>query len=379
MITALSLYKRLKPINSRDCKMKITLKRTLTLGIISLISLSFQTQAMSNGSSLSKVNLTEQNTLTRLFNKIAHVYPLQKISVESNRTSIQKPLNTVFYSPRVKLHRTAGPSGMFRRVVNAPGAGGRLSPVNRLKPSSNKGTMRLSANVPSGMGLQSKDFEWTIRSKDRKVNKHIRGKNIRPLLPAGEYKVRLTIGSSTINKTIQLSSKGKNSSFSIKPGSLKASVLFSGGSAVKANWTIYKLNGKRREKKVYGPKLAKSVSRALPPGKYEIVSTVGRVVKKKVVSISSGKTKKTTIRLSGSKVKLLATKSDNKSPLMKKTTWIIKNASTNKVVLTKNRHSASIMLPPGKYIASATSEGITKKKNFVVKLGKSSKVHLALK
>lgn len=359
--------------------MKITLKRTLTLGIISLMSLSFQTQAMSNGSSPGKVNLTEQSTLARLLNKVAHAYPLQKTSLKSDNAFIQKSLNTDFYSPRVKLHRTAGPSGMFRRVVNAPGAGGRLNPIKKLQPSSNKGTMRLSANVPSGMGLQSKDFEWTIRSKDKKVNKRIKGKNISPLLPAGEYRVRLTVGSSTINKTIKLSSKGRSSSFSIKPGSLKASVSFSGGSSVKANWTIYRLNGNRRGKKVFGPKLAKSVSRALPPGKYEVVSTVGRVVKKKVVTISSGRTKQATIRLSGSKVKLLATKSDNKSPLMKKTTWIIKNAATNKTVLTKNRHSASITLPPGKYVASATSGGVTKKKNFVVKLGKSSNVHLALK
>jgi hypothetical protein len=116
----------------------------------------------------------------------------------------------------------------------------------------------------------------------------------------------------------------------------------------------------------------------LKPGKYEVVVSNGPVTNKKAITISAGKISTVAIHLQGSKVKLLVTKSDLKSPLIKKTKWVIKDMQTNRVVLTKNRHSATVTLPPGKYIASATSGGVTKDKSFVVKPGKENNIFVAM-
>ena len=360
--------------------MKNTLTKILFLGVIGIGSLSISANAASSHS-FDKHDAIEKVTFKGWIDQISALFPSRTINSTTDKSKSKKAsLNTDFRSQRIKLHRIAGPSGMFRRVINAPAAGGgRPHPAEKPKPSSKKGVMKLSAKVPAGMGLQSKDFEWIIRSKDKKISKRIKGKSISPLLPAGEYRVRLIVGSTIINKIVPLKPKGASKTFSIQSGRLKASVSFSGGSSVKANWSVYKLDSKgRRGEKVYKSMATKSVRQTFAPGEYEVVAAVGRVVKKKKIKIASGRTKTATIRLSGSKVRLLATKGDNKSPLMKKTTWIIKNVATDKTVLTKNRHSASITLPPGRYIASATSEGITKKKSFVVKLGKSSKVLMAM-
>ncbi len=354
--------------------MKKILKNILLYSSIIIGLLSVQAQAASN-----YVNNVEQHNLDTFVAYLSHWLP----SIRKHQSNGNISTKAIMYaSPShssITLKKIAGTSGMFRRVVNAPSAGGRLNPTKKLKTNTSKAKMKLEVSVPSGMGLRSKDFKWIIHSINKKVSTRKTGQAISVLLPAGKYNVRLTVGSIIVNRTVVLDDQGKTVTFPIKSGNLKASVGFAGGGTVKAKWDIYKLSGNSRGKKVYSIRSASQIKRALAPGKYEIVATVGRVVKKKVINIVAGKTKVASMKLTGAKVKLLATKTDKKTPLLKRTKWVIKSAATNKVVLTKNRHSATVTLPPGKYIAFATTDtGVERHKNFVVRPGRTSTIRLAM-
>lgn len=351
---------------------KIVVSSILGFGLLSVPA-----HAISSQNTLDTNYSTESRFLHSLFEKMSDLIPSINTQIHKS-TSSKTAFDMGVHQNKRTLQRTVGGSGMFRRVVNAPRAGGRLNPAKKLKPSVKRGRLALSVKTPSGTGLQSKDYVWVIRSKENNVSIRKRGKNITTLLPRGKYSVRLKVGNTVKSKTVALSSNQKSLSFSISTGSLRASVSFAGGKAIKASWEVYRLkSNNRRGSKVYSARSATGIKRALAPGKYQVVAKVGRVVEKKIVTVSSGKTKRTTIRLSGSKVKLLATKSDKKSPLFKKTKWVIKN-SANRTVLTKNRHSATITLPPGKYTATAVSGSVTRKRSFVVKPGRTNKVLLAM-
>lgn len=367
----------------RDGKMKKTLKKIVFSSIISFGLIGMPAHAISSQNALDANDSIESSFITGLYDRVSALLPVRSaeksVNIATSNKSTFSVGSTDSNKNKLTLQRTVGGSGMFRRVVNAPRAGGRLNPTKKLRPNVKRGQLSLSVKAPLGTGLQSKDYEWVIRSKETKISIRKKGRYAKILLPKGKYSVRLKVGNTIKSKTITVGSAKKDLSFTINTGSLRASVSFAGGKSVKATWEVYRLksNG-HRGKKVYSAKSATGIKRALAPGKYQIVTKVGRVVEKKIVRVSSGKTKRATIRLSGSKVKLLATKSDKKSPLFKKTKWIIKNASTNKTVLTKNRHSATVTLPPGKYVATAISGRVTKKKRFVVKPGRTNRVLLAM-
>jgi hypothetical protein len=354
-------------------------KKLVALLIISLGSFSAQVQAISEHH-LSKAPIEKIGTVDYVLKQLPHFISFTDAKVISEMTQHKKrsALNTKKHPYKKMIQKKAAKTtGMFRRVVNAPSAGGKLN--NSSDPqvaTSKKSTMILSAKVASGVGLQNKDFVWSIKSADGAIKVHKKGKNISPNLPTGKYTVKLTIGGSSLRKSVNLG-KTSSESFSISLGKVKSSVSFSGGSP-KVSWKVYKMKGSKRGSRIYSVNKASSINRVLKPGKYEIVATMGSVSSSKVVTVTTGKTTKSSIRLEGSRVKLLVTKSDLKSPLIKKTKWVIKNTKTNKVVLTKNRHSATVTLPPGKYIASATSGGVTKAKNFVVKPGKDSNIFVAM-
>ena len=359
--------------------MKTIVKKIVITSILSIGLVGMQAHAASSQRALDADNSIESSFLITLFDRISDLIPSINTSM-SKKTLASSKLS--FHAERnqggaTTLQRTFGGNGMFRRVVNAPRAGGRLNPTKKLKPSVKRGQLNLSVNAPSGTGLQPKDYEWVIRSKNLSVRK--KGRYVTTLLPRGQYTVRLKVGNTIKIKKVTVDGTKKKLSFSSSTGSLRALVSFAGGKSVKASWEVYRLksNG-HRGTKVYSTKSATGIKRALAPGKYQIVTKVGRVVEKKTVVVSSGKTKRVTVRLSGSKVKLLATKSDKKSPLFKKTKWVISNASDNKTVMTKNRHSATVVLPPGKYIATAISGNVTRKQRFVVKPGRSNRVLVAM-
>ncbi len=359
--------------------MKKILKNILLYGSIVTTTCLFsaQLQAASN-----YVNTTGQHNVATLDTFVAylsHYLPSMKKHHTNNHVSKKLLMNMPPHHSFVTLQKTAGASGMFRRVVNAPSAGGRLNPAKKLKANTNKSIMKLAVSIPAGMGLSSKDFKWIVRSTDKKVSLRKIGKSVSVPLPAGKYNVRLTVGSMVINRTVKLGTAGKTVRFPMVSGNLKASVGFAGGGTVKAKWDVYKLRGNVRGKKVYSINSVSRITRTLAPGKYEVVATVGRVVKRRIVNISAGKTKIASMKLTGAKVRLLATKRDKQTPLLKRTQWTIKSVATKKTVATKNRHSATVTLPPGKYIAIAvTDNGVKRSKNFVVRPGRTNTIHLAM-
>ena len=356
-------------------------KKLVALLIISLSSFSAQVQAISEHHSSNVSTEVKKNSVDHFLMQLSNFISVseQKPTLNTVQKTSKKSVGASSRLPYNKMTHvtTTGATGMFRRVVNAPSAGGKLSsPIDSKASVSKKLGMVLSASVSQGMGLQNKDFIWSIKSSDGKISIQKKGKKIASDLPAGKYKVKLTVAGSTVSKSLTLNSALKEE-FKLSLGRINSSVSFAGGTP-KSSWGVYKMKGSKRGSKVYSAKKASSINRVLEPGKYEIVVAMGSVSSSKVITVASGKTNKSALRLEGSKVKLLVTKSDLKSPLIKKTKWVIKNTNTNKVVLTKNRHSATVTLPPGKYVASATSGGVTKAKSFVVKPGKESNIFVAM-
>jgi hypothetical protein len=357
-------------------------KKLIALLIISMSVFSAHVHAASEQHA---VNAVKVDPMNRFIEQVSNLIPLMKekkvATTQADSKSKSKQTQFGFradYKKMIQVENT-GATGMFRRVVNAPGAGTGGTDDNTVDTTSskvNKATMKLSATVPAGLGLAEKDYVWLIKFKKIKVTK--KGKSITATLPEGKYTVKLTVGGISTTKTVNLGTAGATSNLGISLGRVKSSVSFDGGGTAKSRWTVYKMKGSKRGGKVSGAKKGASLSRVLKPGKYELVVKLGSIKGSKVITIKAGKVAKASIHLQGATVKLMVTKSDLKSPLMQEATWTIKEQPSNRIILTKKRHSATVTLAPGKYTASATSGGITKNKSFVVKLGKESRVALAM-
>jgi hypothetical protein len=356
-------------------------KKLIALLIISMSVFSAHVHAASEQHA---VNAVKVDPMNRFIEQVSNLIPLMKekkvATTQADSRSQSKQTQFGFradYKKMIQVENT-GATGMFRRVVNAPGAGAGGADDSTVDTSSkvNKASMKLSATVPAGLGLAEKDYVWLIKFKKIKVTK--KGKNITATLPEGKYTVKLTVGGISTTKTVNLGTSGATSNLGISLGRVKSSVSFDGGGTAKSRWTVYKMKGSKRGSKISGAKKGASLSRVLKPGKYELVVKLGSIKGSKVITIKAGKVAKASIHLQGATVKLMVTKSDLKSPLMQEATWTIKEQPSNRIVLTKKRHSATVTLAPGKYTASATSGGMTKNKSFVVKLGKESRVALAM-
>ncbi len=358
-------------------------KKLIALLIISMSVFSAHVHAASEQHA---VNAVKADPMNRFIEQISNLIPLMKekkvATTQADSRSQSKQAQFGFrvdYKKMIQVENT-GATGMFRRVVNAPGAGTGGSNDSTVDTTTSakvhKATMKLSATVPAGLGLAEKDYVWLIKFKKIKVTK--KGKSITATLPEGKYTVKLTVGGISTTKTVDLGASGASSNLGMSLGRIKSSVSFDGGGTAKSRWTIYKMKGSKRGSKVSGAKKGASLSHVLKPGKYELVVKLGSIKGSKGITIKAGKIAKASIHLQGATVKLMVTKSDLKSPLMQEATWTIKEQPSNRIVLTKKRHSATVTLAPGKYTASATSGGMTKNKSFVVKLGKESRVALAM-
>ena len=300
-------------------------KTLVTLLIISLGSFSAQVQAISEHSLPNAPTEVTPASVTQLLTQVSQLTPFSepKPTLNTLKTASKRDVqigSKRAYNKIIQFKTTGitGATGMFRRVVNAPSAGGKQNNSVESHASVSKTLgMTLSADISAGMGLQAKDFVWSIKSADGSLSKQKKGKRITANLPAGKYKVTLKLAGNTLSKTITLGTNHHESSFKITLGKVKASVSLS-GKAAKSSWRIYKMKGSKRGKAVYSIKKASAINHVLAPGKYELVVALGSVSSSKVVTVASGKVNKSTLRLEGSKVKLLVTKSDLKSPLIKK-------------------------------------------------------------
>jgi hypothetical protein len=284
---------------------------------------------------------------------------------------------TQYVGLKDKLHRTAGPGTMFRRVVNAPSAGGGRQAEPKSKPSVSTSKVRLVAKMPSG--FSSKDVQWFIKAKDGSLSKKMNGSGSSVSLPAGKkYTIKMKVGKYTQSKTVKVSGS-KTVNFTMKGGKIKVSAAFSGGVKDKVRFDVYALKNGKKQKKVITVKSAYSISKAVPPGDYLVIAKSGSASVKKKISVAPGKTRVAKLTLPASTVTLMAKKADKVTPFMEKTTWQVYKKGHNKPIASASRHTAKVRLPAGSYVAKAKSaNGTWKITKFTVTPGASKRVKLAM-
>lgn len=292
-------------------------------------------------------------------------------------TELEANHKTQYAGVKDKLHRTAGPGTMFRRVVNAPSAGGGRQAEPKSKPSVSLSKVKLVAKMPAG--FSSKDVQWFIKAKDGSLSKKLNGSGSSVSLPAGKkYTIRMKVGKYTDSKTMKISGS-KTVKFTMKGGKIKATAAFSGGVKDKVRFDVYALKNGKKQKKVITVKSAYSISKAVPPGDYLIIAKSGSASVKKKVSVAPGKTRVAKLTLPASTVTLMAKKADKVTPFMEKTTWKVYKAGHKKPIASASRHTAKVRLPAGSYVAKAKSaNGTWKITKFTVTPGASKRVKLAM-
>lgn len=316
-----------------------------------------------------------------LFDMVDHVIQPKQDSVDkANIEQLDEALNKANYAGRkLRPYRMAGPSSLFRRVVNAPGAGGSRYTASREAPEvGNKQTVTLKAKLPAGFRLNS--VQWLIKSTNGAVAKRAKGSGSKVILPPGKYSITMKVDKSSVTKKVTVSGAPKTVSFALKAGRLKASATFSGGVKDKVSFDVYSIKNGKRQSKVYSVKRAYSISQALPPGDYEVVTKYkSNTSAKKRITVQAGKTKVAKLILPATTVKLMA-KDANAQPYMGKTSWQIFRADSNKLVKTASLHTAKVKLPAGRYLVKGKAEnGSWKMKKVTVTPGATKYVKLQVK
>lgn len=316
----------------------------------------------------------DRNMTTVLFDAVTGVAP-QKQNTIQNKNSSEVSDKANYAGRHFKHDRMAGPSSMFRRVVNAPGAGGSRYSASRDAPEvASKHIITLKATLPPG--FSSKDVEWFVKATNGSSAKKAKGNGSKVSLAPGKYKITMKVGGSSVVKTVTVGSQAKTVPFALKAGKLKASATFSGGIKEKVSFDVYRLSNGKRQGKAYSVSKAFSISRAFPPGQYEIVTKGGGTSATKRITLQSGKTKVAKLVLPATKVKLMA-KDANAQPYMGKTSWQIFRAGSSQPIKTANRHIADVKLPAGRYVVKGKTEnGSWKMQKFTVSPGATKYVKL---
>lgn len=264
------------------------------------------------------------------------------------------------------------------RVDNAPYTGRGIGKWQQ-KKKTNKRTrtrVRLSANLPNGLGIQNNDVEWKIKSANGK-RATVHGKSTTVRLAPGVYQITLHIGSYKKVQKVTIR-KSRNNAQSIpmraRLGLLSiSSTMNNKRSTKKIRWVA-----KNRHGVVIATGKGNKFRKLVPAGRYRVEAHYENAKKEKYVTVKQGSVGRDVIDLPAGNIKISAYNKNTHEPIFSTTRWVIYNKKGESVVKSK-KHNLRLTLFPGRYTAELSAKGKKTTKKFKVSSGRNADVHIVVK
>lgn len=315
--------------------------------------------------SYAKVNVNHMNGNGVNFSKKMHV-----------PTTISKISTGIFRGSRATVNRKAF------RVDNAPypyvGRGIGKRPPKKQNNKRGRTRVRLSANLPRGLGIKNADVEWQITSVKGKSAARMKGSSATVRLSPGVYNIRLRVGS--YKKTQQVTiRKSRNNAQSIpittRLGLLNVSSSLNGSNknTRKIRWTA-----KNKHGKIIARGRGNRFRTLVPAGRYKVEAHYDNAKEGKNILVQQGSVGRGVIKLPAGSIKISAYKNSIREPIFSPTTWTIYDKNGKPVAKSK-KHNFRVTLFPGKYRAKLKAKGKITEKRFVVSSGRNAEVNVIVK
>ncbi|QTR50810.1 hypothetical protein [Candidatus Thiothrix anitrata] len=268
------------------------------------------------------------------------------------------------------------PGGMFRRVETAPHVAIKgIAPTAATYPSPmTEQNLALNVSLPSGLALTDTEIAWDIHASGNAVNTRLYGQKLGFTLPNGQYQITLTIGAYRENTSVSVQ-QGKLAVTTFNPriGRLQ------GESGLLAAWEVFAVKAGIPPEKILSHERVTRFQAIVPEGEYDVLAHIGDAQQLVRVRVGNGASALTRMDIPTGRVNLLATLGN--TPAMRPMSWKVfrlDGQSGRREVASPERHSASLVVPPGHYEAVATLNGKQRSRAFTVSKGTLNSIVLAM-
>ena len=272
--------------------------------------------------------------------------------------------------------RTVAPGGMFRRAEKGPHIGvNGVAPVAAAYPSSiAEQNLVLDVLLPRELVLADAEIVWHIHALENAVEHRLHGRKLGLTLPDGKYQISLMIGTYVENSTVDVHhGKLAVTTFNPRIGRLQ------GESTLLAAWEVFAIKAGVPTHKIMTRERVSQFQAIVPEGEYDVFATIGDARQLARVRVGNGTNAITRMDIPTGRVNLLATL-DN-TPAMRPMSWKVfrlDGGTGRREVASPERHSASLVVPPGHYEAVAILNGKQRSREFTVSSGTFNSIVLAM-
>lgn len=275
-----------------------------------------------------------------------------------------------------EAQRTVAPGGMFRRAEKGPHVGikGEAPVAARYPSSMAEQNLVLDVLLPRELVLADAEIVWHIHALNSAVERRLYGQKLGLTLPDGQYQISLMIGTYVENSTVDIrQGKLAVTTFNPRIGRLQ------GESSLLAAWEVFAVKAGVPTDKIITRERVDQFQVIVPEGEYDVLATIGDARQLARVRVGSGTNAVTRMDIPTGRVNLLAT-IDN-TPAMRPMSWKVfrlDGGTGRREVASPERHSASLLVPPGHYEAVAILNGKQRSREFTVSSGTFNSIVLAM-
>ncbi len=228
-------------------------------------------------------------------------------------------------------------------------------------------SLELQVNLPKGLKVKDHEIVWKIFSTQHDLLRQFQGNNHQVSLPAGSYQIQLQVGRFQQNKWVLLKGGWKVTPyFHADVGRLEAL------SSQPARW---KLSSKKHR---FELGLRRYIAELVPAGAYILEASVNQFPVQKRIFVNAGQQLNTSLAIPVARINLVAVQDNN--PLFQQVQWQIFRLEGNKkqFVGSYQRHSRTIIVPPGRYEVVARHADKVRSRQFWVQTNTNNKIVLAM-
>lgn len=232
----------------------------------------------------------------------------------------------------------------------------------------------LNVSLPNELALVDPEIVWHIQGLDQALEHRLYGRKIGLTLPDGNYRINLTIGAYVENSTVAVRhGKLAVATFNPRIGRLQ------GQSAPLATWEVFAVKAGAPARKIMMRERVSQFQTLVPEGEYDVFATIGDARQLARVRVNNGANATTHMDVPTGRINLLATLDNTLA--MRPMSWKVfrlDGVTGRREVASPERHSVSLLVPPGHYEAVAILNGKQRSREFTVRSGTFNNIVIAM-
>lgn len=229
--------------------------------------------------------------------------------------------------------------------------------------------LTLAMQPPTKVWLPAAAMRWEVTNVANGSSQQVQGNHLQLTLPAGTYQIILQVDSYREQQQVTLTAGAEQTPrFVANFGRVRVST------AQRANWQVRNLRGEV----VFAQQGSRHLNAILAAGEYNIEASLEHASQTQRVKVQREQPVALNLTIPSGKIKLMATLGN--SAALRPMQWHLYRLENNtqQELNVPQRHSATLVLAPGRYEVVAVLNGLERRREFTVFNGGSSDVIVAM-